>query len=93
MDFGTILHLKEISFIPGLKKNLLLVSSLEDKGFKVAFMDGKDPLWQKDSDISSSEVIVVQEGGLYKLSSHPIQGFVHDTINLYELWHHMFGHI
>ena len=56
-------------------------------------MDGKDPLWQKDSDISSSEVIVVQEGGLYKLSSHPIQGFVHDTINLYELWHHMFGHI
>ena len=28
-----------ILFVPGLKKNLLSISALEDKGYKVAFVD------------------------------------------------------
>ena len=83
----------EIMFVHGLKKNLLLVSSLEDKGFRVTFMDGKAFLWHKDSDISSTEVIGVQEGCLYKLPGHPVQALMHNIINLCELWHHRVGHL
>ena len=68
-------------FVPGLKKNLLFVAVLEDKGFRVTFMDGKALLWSKDKDLSSTTVIGIRERGLYKVLSHPIQALVHDEVN------------
>ena len=93
MDSSTTLNITKILYVPGIKKNLLSVSTLEDKGFRVTFMEGKALLWHKDSDLSSTLVIGVQEGGLYKLLGHPTQALVHKTINLCELWHHRFGHL
>ena len=58
LDSGTNLKITEILYVPDIKKNLLSVSALEDKGFKVTFMEGKALLWHKDSDLSSAEVIV-----------------------------------
>ena len=34
------LHMRDVLFILGLKNNLLLISALEDRGYKVAFVDG-----------------------------------------------------
>ena len=61
---GVILHIEEILFVLGLKKNLLSISALEIKGFRVSFMDGKALMWPKDGDMSSTDVIGVREGGL-----------------------------
>lgn len=57
LDFGILLHIDGILFVLGLKKNLLSISALEDKGFRVTFMDGKALLWPKDGDISFVDVI------------------------------------
>ena len=72
LDSSTTLKITEILYVPSIKKNLLSVSALEDKVFKVTFMEGKSLLWHKDSDLSSALVIGVQEEGLYKLLGHPI---------------------
>ena len=38
---GQILHLQDVLYVPDLKKNLVSIFVMEDKGFKVAFVDGK----------------------------------------------------
>ena len=93
LDSDTNLKITKILCVPGIKKNLLSVSALEDKGFRVTFMEGKAFLWHKDSDMSFALVIGVREEGLYKLLSHPIQALVHKTVNLCELWHRRFSHL
>ena len=64
LDLGAILHMNDILFVLGLKKNLLSISALEDKGFRVAFVDGQVIVWPKDSNMDSARVIGVREGGL-----------------------------
>ena len=41
----------EILYVPSIKNNLLSISYLEDKGFRVTFMEGKALLWHKDSSL------------------------------------------
>ncbi len=38
---GSLLHLKNVMYILGLKKNFVLVVFLEDKGYDVVFNKGK----------------------------------------------------
>jgi hypothetical protein len=66
---------------------------LEDKGYKITFLEGRVLAWHKDSHISSSKVIGVQENNLYKLTIKPVQALLHDTISLSELWHKRLAHI
>ena len=93
LDSGTNLKITEILYVPSIKKNLLSISALEDKGFRVTFMEGKALLWHKDSSLESAIKIGVRVGGLSKLLGHPIQALVHKTVNLCELWHRRFGHL
>jgi hypothetical protein len=87
------LHMNDVLFVPGLRKNLLSISALEDKGYRVAFVDGQVFIWPKDSNIDATKVIGVREGGLYKLSRRPTQTLIHDNTNLCELWHRIFAHL
>ena len=41
IDLDNSISIKYILFVQGLKKNLLSISFLEDKGFRVAFVDGQ----------------------------------------------------
>lgn len=41
LECGIVLHLEEVLYVPGLKKNLISVAVLESKGYRVLFMDGK----------------------------------------------------
>ena len=41
------LHMSDVLFVPRLKKNLLSISALEDKGYRVAFVDGQVLVWPK----------------------------------------------
>ena len=87
---GSIIHIDEILFVPGLKKNLLSVSALEDKGYKVA---GKVVLWPKDGQLSLAEFIKIQEGGLNKVTNNYAHALAHSTHSPSELWHKIFGHL
>ena len=43
------IHLQEVLYVPDLKKNLVSISAMEDKGLKVAFVDGKVHIWKRNS--------------------------------------------
>jgi hypothetical protein len=47
LDFGIPLQLNEVLYVPGMKRNLVFVSTLEDKGYKVTFSKGKFLAWHK----------------------------------------------
>lgn len=40
-EFSSLLHLNNVIYVPGLKKNLLSIIVLEDKGCDVVFSKGK----------------------------------------------------
>jgi hypothetical protein len=80
-------------FVQCLKKNLLSISALEDKGFRVAIMDGQVLLWPKNSSMDKATVIGVREGGLYKLKGHQEQALVHNSVSSSELWDRRLAHI
>jgi hypothetical protein len=54
LESGARLHVDEVLYVPGLKKNLLSVATLEDKGYWVIFKDRKALLWAKGSHLSTT---------------------------------------
>jgi hypothetical protein len=59
LDFNIPLQLNEVLYVPGMKRNLVSISALEDKGYKVTFSEGKVLAWHKDSHMNSTQVIGV----------------------------------
>ena len=51
LDSGKSMKMKDVLYVSGLKKNLLSISALDKKGFKVAFVDGKVIMWTKGKTI------------------------------------------
>jgi hypothetical protein len=68
LDAYMKLQLKEVLYVPRMKRNIVSISSLEDKGNKVIFAEGRVFAWNKDSHINSTKVIGVQETILYRLT-------------------------
>jgi hypothetical protein len=67
MKTGNYVHLSNVLYVPGLEKNHVSISCLEDKGNRIAFVDGKVLSWHKDSSIENARVIGSHEGNLYRL--------------------------
>ena len=59
--------LRDVLFVPVLKKNLISVSMIEDRGLGVSFLDGHVCVFPKTAGPSSSYTIGVKCGKLYKL--------------------------
>ena len=87
------MKMKDVLFVPRLKKNLLSISALDEKGMRVAFVDGQVLMWPKGKTIDDAVVIREQEGGLYKLKGQPVQALVHDSVEPNELWHRRLAHV
>ena len=85
--------MKEVLFVPGLKKNLLSISALDKKGYRVAFIDGQVLMWPKGKSSEDAVVIGEGEGSLYKIKGHLETTLVHETTNPSELWHRRLAHI
>ena len=81
------MKMKDVLFVPRLKKNLLSISALDAKGIRVAFIDGQVLIWPKGKTIEDAVVIGEQEGGLYKFKGQLEQALVHDLVEPNELWH------
>ena len=84
--------MKEVLFVPGLKKNLLSISILDAKGMQVAFIDGQVIMWPKGKTIDDA-IVIGEQGELYKLNGHPEQALVHETVEPSELWHRRIAHM
>jgi hypothetical protein len=93
LDSGKHLKMENILYVPGLQKNLLSISGLEEKGFQVAFVDGQVLMWLRGKNIDDAIIIGIHEDGLYKLKGKAEQASVHSTINPCELCHRRFAHI
>ena len=48
LNQGNTIHLQDVLYIPDLKKNLVSISAMEDKGYKVTFSDGKIRIWKNN---------------------------------------------
>ena len=57
LDLGEMVHMDGIFYVLGLKRNLISVSALEDKGFKVCFSKGKVLVWKSGYIMRSATVI------------------------------------
>lgn len=82
LEYSNNVHLNNVPYVLGLKKNLVFISCLEDKGDRVEFLDGKLFVWSKGSSINDARFIGIREERLYRLVGRPTQDLVHDEINL-----------
>ena len=48
IDSRNSMKMKEVLFVPGLKKNILSILTLDAKGMRVAFVDGQVIMWPKE---------------------------------------------
>ena len=85
--------MKDVLYVVGLTKNLISISSLDKKGFRVAFIDGEVLMWSKGKTIEDAVVIGIEEGGLYKLKGHSNVSLSHCTESPCELCHIILSHI
>ena len=85
--------MKDVLYVPCLKKKLLSISVLDKKGFIVAFIDGQVLMWPKGKSIEDAVVIGEGEGSLYKIKGHLETTLVHEFTDPGELWHRRLAHI
>jgi hypothetical protein len=85
--------MKDVLYVPGLKKNLLSISALEKKGYRVAFIDGEVLMWAKEETLNEAIIIGSEENGLYRLKGHSETSMAHAIENSCELWHRRLAHI
>jgi transposase InsO family protein len=86
----------DVLFIPGMKKNLILVSTLQDRGFEVSFRGTEVLIYPQGCSIDSGQVIGVREGDLYRLLFQPLLALVassNSSGQLCELWHRRMAHL
>jgi hypothetical protein len=93
LDSKKLMKIEYVLLKPRLRKNLLYISTLEGKGFRISFVDGEVIMWPKGKTFNDAIVISVQAGGLYKLKGHSEITLVHNTVNPCELWHIRLAHL
>jgi transposase InsO family protein len=93
LNSGNSLKMKDVLYVSGLKKNLLSISALEKKGFRVAFIDGEVLMWAKGETLNEAIIIGNEENGLYKLKGHSKAAMTHAIENSCELGHRRLAHI
>ena len=54
LDSGKSMKMKDVLHVPGLKKNILSISTLDKIGFRVSFIDGKVLMWSKGKTIDDA---------------------------------------
>ena len=58
---------QEVLYVPALKKNMLSISVMEDKGYEVNFQKGRVFIYPKGANLDTAMRIGVRDGNLYRL--------------------------
>ena len=45
LESGMEIQLKDVLYVPEIKRNLISISALKDNGYKITFMNGKVLAW------------------------------------------------
>ena len=85
--------MKDVIYVPQLKKNLLSISALDAKEIRVSFVNGQDLMWPRGKIIEDAIVIGEEDGGLYKIKGLHKQALVHESIEPSELFHRSIAHV
>jgi hypothetical protein len=99
LPFGEMachLYRSEILYVPGLKKNLISVSTLRDRGLEVSFRGTEVFIHPKGSSLASGQVIGVRDGKLFKLLFQPLHALAvssNSSRQTCELWHRRMAHL
>jgi hypothetical protein len=59
LNSGKPMKMKEVLYVLGLKKNLLSISSLDENGFRVAFIDGQVLMWPRGKTLDDAIVLMI----------------------------------
>jgi hypothetical protein len=86
-EFGKFLRFIDVLYVPGLTKNLISTSTLEDKGFEVTFRGGKVYIRLKGSTAKMDKVIGVRNEKVYKLQVESTKALVKVSHIWEKLWH------
>jgi len=89
---GKIIHLKNVVYVPGIKKNLISVSMMTDQDMQVEFFKTHCVIKDCKNEIVATGMRV---GSLYRLDakSIPKQAMVAGGSTAEQLWHQRFGHL
>jgi len=95
-ESGKPFILKKVMHVPGLKKNLIFVVMLEDKGYDVVFSKGKAFLHSKTT--GETQKIGVRVRNLYQLHVDGCAAMACKAEGLVsrddgEMWHRRLGHL
>jgi hypothetical protein len=90
-EFGKPLMVRDVLYVSGMTKNLISISSLEDRSYVVSFQDGQVYIEPKDSRIT--KVSGVRREKLYRLQFELARELVSSACDLAELWHKRMAHL
>jgi len=95
-EHGAPLTLTDVKYVPGLKKNLVSVAMLEDKGYDVVFSKGKAFL--RHIATSQFKRIGIRVKNLYKLEVDDCAALsskaeLVQSQDISEFWHRRLGHL
>ena len=91
LNQGNTIHLQDVLYVPNINKNLVSISAMEDKGYKVAFNDGKVRVWKKK--FKDAFTLGFRVDSLYQVGGSPLSVMSCDTSLQSELWHRRFAHL
>ena len=83
-------------YVSGLRKNLISVSTIEDRGFEVRFREGHVYILPRGASFTSAKVIGTRCGKLYRLDFQPISTLMSSDSSeshLCELLHRRMAHL
>ena len=92
-EFDKPLSFVDVLYVLRLTKNLISVSTLEDKGFQLKFRDHRVYIRHKGSDQSLDRVIGIRSGKVFRLHFEPAKALVSCDSSQGELWHRRMAHL
>jgi hypothetical protein len=86
----------DVLYVPGMKKNLISVSTLQNRGLEVTFRGAEVLIHPRGSPRALGQVIGVREGKLFRLlfqALHVLAASIDSNRQSCELWHHRMAHL
>eukprot|EP00253_Pinus_taeda_P013157 PITA_13157 len=93
------LKVTEVLYVPGMRKNLISVSALEDRGYEVLFRGGQVLMYPRGAPAESARVIGVRHAKVYRFAFQPLLALSSSTDSRAssseqcEIWHRRMGHM
>ena len=89
------LRFRDVYYVSGLKKNLISVSTIEDRGFEVRFRDGHVYILPRGASLASAKLIGTRSGKLYRLDFQPMTASMSSSSegHLCEFWHRQMAYL